>query len=152
MKEIPDSIFDEQFLSEVLVRRRRLMPPALKIYVWSYMVLSGLGLLLFSIGIVEPGTWHMMTDITSHEFMAGPALLLFGGVFLLNLFIWLERKWSILWALAVNGFTILILFITKFPFIDGTSPVYTKPYVWVVAITIPYLVLLWRIKDKWEKG
>ncbi|GAA0540320.1 hypothetical protein [Chitinophaga japonensis] len=152
MREISDSIFDEQFLAEVLIRRRRLMPLALKIYVWIYMIVSGLGLLLFSIGIADMGTWQMMVNVTSPGFMLGPALFLFGGMFLLNLFIWLEKRWSILWTLAITGFTILILFITKFPFIDGTSPVYSKPYIWVTVIAIPYLVMLWRIKDKWERG
>jgi hypothetical protein len=153
MQPEPDSIFDEHFLSEVLIQRRRLMPFALKMYIWLFMIFSGIGMLLpFSGRLMSFSVWRMIADIISPVFMSFAGIVLSGSIFLLNLFIWLEKKWSILSVLVVKGFVTLILFITGFPFTDGVHPFYRRFDVWEFAIVIPYLVMLWQIKDKWEKG
>jgi len=152
MQEETTSIFDEEFLSGLLIQRRSLMPTALKVYIWVYIILSGLDLLICTIATIDYSIGLIVMNIIPPAFISFGSFLLFSIVFIFNLFIWLERKWSIALTLALTWLVILIKFIIDFPFTDGTTPFYMRFDVWVIAITIPYLIMLWQIKDKWEKG
>jgi hypothetical protein len=91
-KEQP-SIFDHDFLQETLIRRRQLMPLALKIYVWFFMLLP-----LFSWAGSSYFYFHYQTSFSISSIKGLVLVTVFSSLllpalrFLSNLFILLEKN------------------------------------------------------------
>lgn len=138
------SIFDQDFLKDISsIRRRKLMPLALKIYVWMHMIFSALTtigpILLF---IVAAERYQL------NHWGIGFAVLRF----LSDLFIWLEKKWAILTALITVSIFMIgwgknLVSVLSFPDLIPSDIILP---LCIIGIEVPYLVLLLKIKRPWE--
>lgn len=153
-KEQP-SIFDRDFIQETLIRRRQLMPLALKIYVWFFMLLPFLSWAGRSYFYFNHKISFNISSIKGLVLVtAFGALLLPALRFLSNLFILLEKKWAILFALIVTTLDMLswcyssinLFYLLK----TGFNSVVIFSLCWLV-LEIPYLIMLLKIKRDWEK-
>jgi hypothetical protein len=154
MQNETTTIFDQDFLKGTFVRRRQLMPLALKIYVWFYFFLSVYGVVTF---IYLNGTRWLNQG--SYEFVDGLTLItIVTGIgfpvlrFLVNLFIWLEKKNAVLVGIIITAvhivyscfsFVIIYNMFGRFDFMIWTVP--------LLLLEIPYFVLLLIIKKRWEQ-
>lgn len=154
MPEVPTSIFDQVFLQETRVRRRKLMPKALKIYVWVFMVLP-----LLTLGYTLYVRWTYRAFAEGLEIdMWDVVNLTLAFLFPLlrvvaNFFIWQEKRWAVLVALVVDfvfilsqAFSIYTLYSSG---ISGLG-VFAISAFWML-IDIPYIIMLLKIKKSWEQ-
>jgi hypothetical protein len=154
MQNETTTIFDQDFLKGTFVRRRQLMPLALKIYVWFYLFLSVYGVVTFI--YLNATRW---LNQAKYEFVDGFTLItVVTGIgfpvlrFLLNLFIWLEKKNAILFGIVITAVNILyscfsfIMIYNMFRRFDFM--IWTVP---LMLLEIPYFVLLLNIKKRWEQ-
>ncbi|SEV89855.1 hypothetical protein SAMN05428988_0255 [Chitinophaga sp. YR573] len=153
-KEQP-SIFDNNFIQETLIRRRRLMPLALKIYVWFFMLLPFLSWASSSYFFLNHEISYNVGSIKGLLLVTAFGSLLLPALrFLCNLFILLEKKWAILFALTITIIDIVflsyssinILYLVK----AGLNGILILNICWCVLET-PYLIMLFKIKGDWEK-
>jgi len=154
MQNEPTTIFDQDFLKQAFIRRRQLMPLALKIYVWFYLALSVYGAVAFS--YINVTRW---LDQIRYESMDGFLLFtIFSGLgfpvlrFLSNLFIWLEKKKAILIGIIITAvhilYTCISFFIIYNMFGRFDFMIWTVP---LLLLEIPYFVLLLNIRKRWEQ-
>jgi|GEM_PF-875387 len=154
MQNEPTSIFDQDFLKETFVRRRQLMPLALKIYVWFYLAFSVYSVVTF----IYVNIMRWLDEVRYESFDRFLLLTIFTGLafpvlrFLANLFIWLEKKKAILFAIIITAlnilyscFSFLIIYnmYGRLNFMMWTLP--------LLLLQIPYLVLLLNIRKRWEQ-
>lgn len=155
MQNESSTIFDQDFLQQTFVRRRQLMPLALKIYVWFYLVFSVYGVLSFI--YINSTRWLNVARYESFD----PILLIsiFTGLafpvlrFLCNLFIWLEKKTAILIGIIITVLHILytcLSFIMIYRILRRVEPMMWN-VILMVLLEIPYLVLLLNIRKRWEQ-
>lgn len=154
MQDQQPSIFDQDFLQETYIRRRELMPLALKILVWFFLVTSAFSFinviysfLQYQLPVLEgiPGIIIPSTLL--------PSLTLSLLNVLANLFLLLEKKWAVLLALIATllslvswGFAIYKLVSARLG--DPTITVLTL--VFFMSLKLPYVLMLLRIKRDWE--
>lgn len=149
------SIFDTSFDSNLSIRRRELLPLALKIYIWVFMVLGGIFLLggcftmvnLFVTAtgdgrVGEPNYLLLIVNMLS--------CLLPATVFLsISIPIWREAKWGIRVNWGFGVFLLLIITMNTINFSMGLQDI------WVLfvplMIFVPYWVMLFRVQKKWEQ-
>ncbi|TWF35277.1 hypothetical protein FHW36_10964 [Chitinophaga polysaccharea] len=153
MENEPSSIFDEEFLTETTIRRRDLLSRPLKRYVWWILVLGSLGILR-----TMKELYRVIGDPDREEQVIGQALILASLVLwvLSSLLILREKKPGILLALIVAGISILLqLFnigsVLLWPG-DHLNPVISAIGITVIslALEIPYAIMLWKVRTKWE--
>ncbi|NLR77186.1 hypothetical protein [Chitinophaga eiseniae] len=153
MENEPSSIFDEEFLTETTIRRRHLLSKPLKRYVWWFLVLCSLGALH-----TMKELYRAIGDPDREEQAIGQALIL---VFLVlwvlsSLLILREKKPGILLALIVTGISILLQFFNIGSVLlwpgDHLNPVISTIGTAVIslALEIPYAIMLWKVRTKWE--
>ena len=150
-----NTIFDQNFLKETFVRRRQLMPLALKIYVWFYMLFSVYG--FFS--LIYTNATRLLNQ-AGYEFATGLTLLpIFIAImipllrFLSNLLIWLEKKSAILTGIIITVLHILysgLSFAMVYKILRRFEPMMWN-VILMVLLEIPYLVLLLNIRKRWEQ-
>jgi hypothetical protein len=153
-KEQP-SIFDDDFIQDTLIRRRQLMPLALKIYVWFFMLLPFFSWISSSYFYFHYQTLFNVSTIKSLVLVtAFNSLLLPALRFLSNLFILLEKKWAILFALIIATIYMLSLCYSSINIFyllrTGFNGTIVFNICWLV-LEIPYLIMLFKIKGDWEK-
>lgn len=153
MQEEQFSIFDHDFLQETSIRRRSLLPLALKIYVWFFMAASGFS---FMNSIYF---YLRYQSLSGFELSDGIALLtIFIGLlfsvlsFLANLFILLEKKQAILFALVVVALSILF---SGYSLFMRASLLRINPAGLIMEagwqlLKAPYIIMLIKIKRAWE--
>ncbi len=154
MQEQQSSIFDQDFLQETYIRRRQLMPLALKILVWFFLIASAFGVLKILYSFFEY-TLPQLSGIDEIIVLTTLITSLFLSTLnlLSPLLILLEKKWAILIALIVTALTLLSWGYSIYKLIsarlgDPTVPMVTS--VFLMSLKIPYLVMLLRIKKDWE--
>ncbi|WPQ63260.1 hypothetical protein SIO70_00085 [Chitinophaga sancti] len=148
------SIFGEQFATAFQVRRRRMLPVFLKVYIWiGFLILLGcLIALLFSIG----------SDLLKHHHYkrrdSGWLVVveLSVGLGLITIFftavaaLWFEAKWAIRYNWALGAILLAIfLFVIGISFDDWTGTDLTELSLPLV-VAIPYYVMLYKIQYRWE--
>jgi hypothetical protein len=156
MQEQQPSIFDQDFLQETYIRRRQLMPLALKILVWFFLITSVYAVLstVYSffayLRPVLPGAEVdkivILTSVFSSLFFS--LLNALSGLFIL-----LERKWAILFAVIVTLLTLLSWAYSIYKLFSlrvGDPTVTILTSVFLTSLKIPYLIMLLRIKKDWE--
>ncbi|MBO9732716.1 MAG: hypothetical protein J7623_28995 [Chitinophaga sp.] len=154
MPEVPTSIFDQVFIQETRVRRRKLMPKALKVYVWVFMVLPVLMLAatLYARWRFRAFTPELMSDLW---YIINLVLAILFPIMRIaaNLFIWLEKRWAILVALVVDfvfiSFQAFSMYTLYASGVSNLSVVVITAF-WLL-IDIPYIIMLLKIKGSWEQ-
>lgn len=147
-----NSIFDKEFLQETVIRRRALMPLALKIYMWFFLSASML--------LVLRGAYGWFTGDAFGDFRALSYMDLFNVIvtfltpllrFFPNLFLLMEKKWAVLVALVAAGILMALSCYNTIAIYSITaSTLYVVLNVCWLLIEVPYVVMLSRIKNKWE--
>lgn len=152
------SIFDQDFLQQVSIRRRKLMPLALKIYVWLFLIVwAFLFLGPLYIYLRYPKVYDIdFSNVSGFlgQFCAFAYCIL---RFLANLFILLEKKWAILMACVMSGFSLLLwTFFFGLQFYQGGFAVTLSGesllMLSAIVLEIPYVIMLLRIRQKWVKA
>lgn len=153
MQNEQSSIFNREFLLEIQIRRRRLMPLTLKIYVWFYLVISAFFLLSFAfLFFTSAEEVRFKQDAPERLIATLSGILLISLLFFSSFFILLEKKWSILFALFVTGFFMMVvstavivrLYRSRFNFYDDLAI-----QVACILLTLPYFALLLKIRPDW---
>lgn len=154
MQEQQPSIFDQDFLQETYIRRRQLMPLALKILVWFFLVTSVYGTVNTLYSFFEymlPSLSGIDNIIVLTTFFTG---MFFSLVNILSsLFILLEKKWAILFALIVTLISLLSWSYSIYKLLSarlGDPTVTVLTAVFITSLKIPYIIMLLRIKRDWE--
>lgn len=152
MENEPSSIFDEEFLTETTVRRRELLPKALKRYVWWFLAICAFASLQ-----TLKRLFRVVGDPDMNIEAIGQAVIL---VFLLLrilscLLILREKKTAILFALIVSGIAMLLgcLNIAYLLLGPDTNPAGRSTIMLVLvslALEVPYAIMLWKVRTKWE--
>jgi hypothetical protein len=140
------TIFEESFGTEVLIRRRSLLPVFLKIYIWAGFVLSGI---LFLAVLVGLGFWAAQVDFASGSMVSittflGLPTLMVGIMFSLTATLWFEVKWAIRYNWIMGGVWLLLLLLIIFAGIAGIF------LIMMVLVSIPYWVMIYQIQYRWE--
>lgn len=149
------SIFDQDFSDESGVRRRDIMPLALKIYAWAYFVLSlfsVLGSFILYLQFPDVFNWNEFSLNTVFSIIT---TVLFPLIrFVPALLILLEKKHAIILAVAATAFSLLWWCYNTYITVSniGISLVILVKSVFWMLLEIPFLVILLRIRKDWEKG
>jgi len=154
MQEQQSSIFDHDFLQETYIRRRQLMPLALKIFVWFFLVASAYAV-VNTVYFFFQYTLPMLSGVDNIIVLTTLFTSLFFSTLnvLSPLFILLEKKWAILFALIVTVLSLLSWSYSIYKMLSarlGDPTVTILTSVFLMSLKIPYLVMLLRIKKDWE--
>lgn len=152
MQQDPSSIFDQDFIQGTQLRRRELMPLGLKIYVWFYLLTTGYTIPWLYYAYVQyqrafdSGFITDRFSILSYIDLLLPVLL-----FLTNLFLLLEKKWAVLFAIIATTISILLgVYSLVREFLSGMIISAEMGSIFWVFLKIPYFILLLRVKQAWE--
>ncbi|MGO4293262.1 hypothetical protein [Chitinophaga sp. RAB17] len=152
MEKEPSSIFDQNFIEGTQARRREIMPLGLKIYVWFYLLTTGYTIPWLYYAYVQYQRAFESGFITDRfSILSCLDLLLPVLLFLANLFLLLEKKWAVLFAIIATMISILsgVYSIVR----ELLSGMIISAEIWNVFwifLKIPYLILLLRVKQAWE--
>ncbi|HEY9260617.1 hypothetical protein [Chitinophaga sp.] len=145
-----ETIFDDSFTQVPILRRRAVMPLALKIYVWLGMVISGLAIVNVSFqfghfrALMNSGYNYGMVSLISVIFIMSNAAL----GFFMTLLLWLEVKWAVVFNLSVGCFWLCCMASTGFFLNDMAVYPLFLPF---LVISTPYFILLFVIRKKWTQ-
>lgn len=152
MENEPSSIFDEEFLTESAIRRRELLPRALKRYVWWFLVICSFASLQ-----TLKRLFRAIGDPERNIEAIGQGLIL---VFLLLrivscLLILREKKVAILFALIFSGIAMLlgclnIGYLFLGPDINSAGGSTIILVLISLVLEIPYAIMLWKVRTQWE--
>ncbi|HEU4553198.1 MAG TPA: hypothetical protein VFS25_10210 [Chitinophaga sp.] len=149
------SIFDKEFLQEAFVRRRRLMPLALKIYVWFYIIVGAYTLLSALAGVLrqylDAGMREYLFTNNAILVFAFCSVLLAGLRVLSNIFIWVEKKTAIRFTLIVVVVQLVSTIVSMIYIRMLLGKFLTlKIEIAYAVLEIPYVLMLLKIKKAWE--
>ncbi|WP_440134803.1 hypothetical protein [Chitinophaga sancti] len=138
------TIFDKDFDAKISIRRRDLMPGWLKVYVWAGMIIG----IFMMVGLMATICYLWSTEGVNGSWVTYLTYVLFMvtvfSFFLKYYLMWVEAKQAILWNIFIG---IVWLIITQLV-------LWLNFMSWVVflevLIPIPYWIVLFRIKYKWE--
>ncbi|MEZ2440337.1 hypothetical protein AB6805_01350 [Chitinophaga sp. RCC_12] len=155
MADETSTIFDKDFSDESGVRRRDIAPLALKIYAWAYLVLSLFSVLssyFVSRRFRDAYQWDEFS--TTVLFSIGSTILFPIMRFVPNLLILLEKKYAVLLALIATSVSMLAWCYSAYIIVayGGMNLIVMVTNISWLAIEIPYLVILLKIRTDWEKG
>jgi hypothetical protein len=143
------TIFDNSFKETSIVRRRDVMPLALKIYVWVGMVGSGLGIIktIFSI----PAYKALMNATNDPATIIFPVILLLSNallIFLMTFLLWMEVKWAIKFNWGVGCLWVFFVLLACYAIQNLAAFSIFVPF---LVLFIPYFALLFYIRKKWTQ-
>lgn len=143
------TIFEESFGTELLIRRRSLLPVFLKVYIWIGFVLSALFFIaiLIAIGfsVMMPGMYSQNALGYGSIAVFFLAAILFAGILFSNTAtLWFEVKWAIRFNWVMGGIWGLLLLLGIFMRTAGVGEFI------IVGLTIPYWVMIYQIQYQWE--
>lgn len=149
------SIFDKDFPEDAGVRRWQLIPLALKIYAWAYLVLSVVSTLSsYFFYRKYPGAYNWK-ELNAATLFSIASVIFFPLMrFIPNLLILLEKKYAIILALAATTISIIAWCYTAYITVSygGMSLVVMATNIFWLVLEIPYLVMLIKVREEWEKG
>lgn len=135
-----ESIFDSAFESAFFVRRKKLMPLFLKVYIWAGIVFGILfGVLLFP----TTSDLYKVGDVFYFSSL-GLVIIIVGFYILKYVLLLLEVKSAIRWNWWVGGVWNLFLILV---FVNAT--LYLMIIVNIV-VSVPYWVMLYKVQYRWE--
>ncbi|MBO9729657.1 MAG: hypothetical protein J7623_13555 [Chitinophaga sp.] len=141
------SIFDRGFLDTPYIRRRELLPLALKIYIWFGMVFGGL---TFISALLNTYNYYMRMDSDPEPMMTIFPLctLQLAGIllFLMTLLLWMEVSWAVKFNLII-GITWFCFNLLMFIIYPNIGILYLL--LPCLLIQIPYFVLVFLLRKKW---
>ncbi|WP_440134805.1 hypothetical protein [Chitinophaga sancti] len=143
------TIFEESFGTELLTRRRSLLPLFLKVYIWIGIVLS---CLLFFLLLITLGTFAFLIGSNNYNTLGYLSLagttgltFIFSGVIFSNVAtLWFELKWAIRFNWVMGAIWALLLLLGFFRRTAGMGEFL------LVCLTIPYWVMIYKIQYQWE--
>ncbi|SEW53057.1 hypothetical protein [Chitinophaga arvensicola] len=147
-----NSIFDKDFVAGTAIRRRDLMPLALKIYVWFFVIAAALTIVRSAYSYSTVDTFRSFTTLSSLDILNFIMMLATPFLrFLPNLFLLLERRWAVLLTLVTVGISILLQCYNTFKmYYLAPGAMFLVINLFILLIEVPYVIMLWKIKDKWE--
>lgn len=134
------------------VRRRKLIPLWIRIFIWIFIVFGGLGALILVLGLLGSNAELAFYGLQSNE-PVSPIGLLICGLFIFKgvaaYSLWMEADWAMPVAKidAILGIIICLAVKMVLPFV---YPEFTLSVPLELALLIPYLVQLYRIEPKWK--
>lgn len=138
-----DTIFDENFMNAVRVRRRSLMSMGLKIYTWVMMVMGfGFFLLLITDPLFEMDEQHSLWSLVQESLDMIFMAIVFLGMAAGALILWLEYRW----AVYLNAAMMMIYVGTIAWFMEQGA---SEEMVWYSLIFVPYWVMVLLISKRW---
>ena len=152
METDQSSIFDEDFIQETWVRRRQLMPVAMRICVWLFLIIIPVSF------IVRGWIYYQYTvlpDLATVDRLT-MALGVIGaffsiGRFLSCLFLLLEKKWAIRFALPLLAIAVLLnAYSTVQLYLSGVVAMLLITNTLLLLLDVFIIMMLLKIKRDWE--
>ncbi|RPD41663.1 hypothetical protein [Chitinophaga barathri] len=152
MNEQQDLLTDSDLGTEVLIRRRSLLPWWIKVFTWIFLVFGGLLPLGFIAGIAGINYEIALYGLESNHPLSLTGLSLF-ALFALKALVayglWMEKEWAvqagIIDALIGIGICVYQMFISPF-----LGPGFVISMRLELIALIPYLLKLRRLYDDWK--
>jgi hypothetical protein len=146
MENNPENLLDE-YAGERLqqVRRRKLLPVWIRIFVWIFMILGGLAIPVLIIGLTGTNVNLSLYGLETNEVTSAEGLLLlflFLSKGILAALLWFERGPAVVLAIIDAALGILICTWVMF-----AAPAFA--FRLELVALIPYLILMIRISKKW---
>lgn len=138
------STFDRGRLDLPYIRRRDLLSPALKIYIWCGMLSSEFIIikLIVFLFTLKTTSQDWRADMFAIAFLIFNACLFFG----MNFLLWMQVAWAITFNWIVAG-TWLTMGLAMAVLFKSISVFYLLlPF---LMILLPYFILIFRIRKKW---
>jgi hypothetical protein len=134
------------------IRRRKLLPIVIKIFLWIFIVMGSLAIPGFIVGLLGVHFELALYGFETNEPQSSIGILLF-SLFVFKAFVgfslWLEWDWAILAGIvdAVVGIVVCIysMYVNQ-P--EGHSFTFRLE----LLVLIPYLVWLVRVRKKWQEA
>ncbi|WP_343675155.1 hypothetical protein [Chitinophaga sp.] len=144
------TIFEEQFGTAFLVRRRSLLSTFLKIYIWAGVVIGGI---LFILTILSGvGSFFLLATAGSKQSylpfweLIGGGVILSGILISMTLVLWFEVKWAIRYNWVMGGIWILMMIVQL------VMPTVKMGQINGMVLTIPYWIMIYQIQRQWEQA
>ncbi|HEX9511096.1 MAG TPA: hypothetical protein VF939_11490 [Puia sp.] len=138
-----------------LVRRRDLLPWWMKVFIWIFIVMGGLSIPVFIIGLLG-----LHADLAFYGLETNQPISLIGillmAVFLLkgvvSYGLWAEEDWAIVlgYVDAIAGILICLFVMFGLPYLypmEGSKFTFRLE----ILLLVPYLIKLQRLKSQWDK-
>lgn len=142
------TIFEESFGTELLIRRRSLLPVFLKVYIWIGIVISILFFIAVLIGLGFSAAVLRRESVAGWGYgiagLASMAFLFSGVIFSNTATLWFELKWAIRFNWVMGAIWGVLLLLGLFMRTTGIGSFL------IVALTIPYWVMIYKIQYQWE--
>lgn len=147
------TIFGEQFTMAFQLRRRRLLPVVLKVYIWIGFLITVvcLAVLLYTVcdDLFVRHRYRRQDSIFLVVMELSVGLGLITIFFTAVASLWFEAKWAIRYNWIIGGLVFAcILFIGAIIF--GEMSLYDMGVFVGPALTIPYFIMLYKIQYRWE--
>lgn len=150
-----ETIFGEEFgKTNVPGRRRDLLPLWIKVFTWIFMITGGLSVIIIPIGL-----WGMQAKMALYGLSTTEPLsitgLILSAVFFIKgvtaLALWSEKDWAIKAGIfdTILGIIICVYMMVVSPFLSEGFSIKLRLE---LALLIPFLLKLRKIKDGWENG
>ncbi|WP_343675157.1 hypothetical protein [Chitinophaga sp.] len=141
------TIFEDQFETAFIVRRRSLLSIFLKLYIWAGFIIAGIFVLAVIVAILSAIFLETGNGEDPESLAARMGLLLFlaGFIFSLTGSVWFEKKWAIRYNMIVGRIWGIYLIASL---IMGTLP---PTQIIILLFTLPYWFMLYKIRERWEK-
>lgn len=151
------SIFEEMdTVEKVFIRRRKLLPIWIKIFVWIFMIMGATAPLAFVAGLFIDNVNLAIYGINATESIS------FAGILVTSIFIskgivayglWFEKNWAVTAAYidGIAGVLICILVMLIMPLLV-IGPVRNFSIRFEIILLIPYIIKMDKIQYDWENN
>ncbi|MBS0030432.1 hypothetical protein ACTJJ0_25625 [Chitinophaga sp. 22321] len=146
------SIFDKEFIRETWIRRRQLMPVALRMYVWFLLIITPVSLAARGWAHYKYSSFPNLTAVDWVELTLGAAgICLSIAHFLAALFLLLEKKWAVRFAILPTVATILLSGYSMVQMnLSGVVALVLIMNIVFLLLDLFFLLMLLRIRKDWE--
>lgn len=153
--ETVSSIFDEP----KQLQRKDLLPGWIRSFCWIVIIGSAFIILCFwliiGLNVTEMPEWENQGNMTFMVIFMSATIVIYGFKIMVAIGLLRQASWAVVCGLVDAIMYLLIcLFVLYTRFILGNGTEMTTPFLLSIVIQtvllIPYIIILYRIKDRWK--
>jgi hypothetical protein len=143
----------ESLVQEHKIRRRKLLPLWIKIFIWIFIVLGAFAVLGFIGGLLLGNFQASLYGLETSQASSPTGLFIFFLFALKGLAaigLWTEKDWAVnvAFADAVIGITVCIAVM----FVPSLQPTPNFTFRFELVLLVPFLIKLLKMREAWEKA
>jgi hypothetical protein len=155
MEENQPEILNSIIVEKIVARRRKLFPWWIKVFIWIFLIFGALTPLVLILGITGLPVLQSLYGIETYKPISVigftlTSLFILKGITAYDL--WTEKDWAISLAQidAFIGIVICVCVMFIYPFVSTQQQGFTLNIRLELAILIPFLIKLGKIKNDWK--